>query len=84
LTSPEILTKLAFLSFLSLAPILGRDRLRSLISPGSPSREDERQSRWTWVNDWRTKIRFSSRSRTRETSRKQLEILIQEKQEMSP
>ena len=84
LTSPEILTKLAFLSLLSLAPILGRDRLRSLIWPGSSPREDERQSRWTWANDWRTKIRFSSRSRTRETSRKRLEILIQEKQEISP
>lgn len=75
--------KLAFLSFLSLAPILGRDRLQALVSSGPSSEEQERQSRWTWVQDWRTKIRLSSRSRPRDESR-QLEILIREKQEMSP
>lgn len=32
LTSPEIVAKLVFLSFLSLAPILGRDRLKALVS----------------------------------------------------
>lgn len=30
--SPDILIKLAFLSFLSLAPILAKDRLKALIS----------------------------------------------------
>jgi hypothetical protein len=41
-------------------------------------------SRWTWVHDWQTKIRLSSRSRTRTRMGKELEILIQEKHEMQP
>ncbi|KAF7969303.1 hypothetical protein HWV62_27729, partial [Athelia sp. TMB] len=84
LASPEIIMKLAFLSFLSLAPILGRDRLRALVSArgeASPE-EQERQSRWTWVQEWRAKMRRSSRSRARDDNQ-QLEVLIREKQEMS-
>ncbi|KAG0709706.1 snare associated Golgi protein-domain-containing protein [Suillus ampliporus] len=84
LTSPEILVKLAFLSFLSLAPILGRERLRSLISAspspqsnGSTLTQDERVSRWTWVQEW--KIRLSSQSRTQREDNQLLEALIQEK-----
>ncbi|KAG1752721.1 uncharacterized protein EDB91DRAFT_532319 [Suillus paluster] len=84
LTSPDILIKLAFLSFLSLAPILGRERLRSLIS-ASPSpqsnrsslTQDERVSRWTWVQEW--KMRLSSQSRTQREDHQLLEALIQEK-----
>ncbi|KAH7920166.1 hypothetical protein BV22DRAFT_1107823 [Leucogyrophana mollusca] len=86
LTSPEILMKLAFLSFLSLAPILGRERLRALLS-SSPlpqsdrqiSSQDERVSRWTWANEWRSKMRLSSRSRTRDGDGKVLDVLMQEK-----
>lgn len=84
LASPEIIMKLAFLSFLSLAPILGRDRLRALVSP-SPAVADEldqeRQSRSTWVQEWRVKLRLSSRSRARDE--RQLEVLIREKEEMA-
>jgi hypothetical protein len=89
LTSPSIILKLVFLSFLSLAPILARDRLRTLIispSANASMEYEERMSRWTWVHEWRSKIRLSSRSRTRtragEGRRKELEILVREKQEM--
>ncbi|KIJ70029.1 hypothetical protein HYDPIDRAFT_78000 [Hydnomerulius pinastri MD-312] len=84
LASPDIILKLAFLSFLSLAPILGRERLRALISksPSSPSDRTrsvgyDRQSRWVWVRDWKTKIRMPSRSRNQDM--KKLEELVQEK-----
>ncbi|KAJ7682737.1 snare associated Golgi protein-domain-containing protein [Mycena polygramma] len=87
LTSPAIITKLVLLSFLSLAPILGREHLRALISHDQPvapaSTEEKRASRWSvsWVQDWRTKIRMSSRSRTRtrEASQHQLDVLVDEK-----
>ena len=117
LTSPAVAFKLVFLSFLSLAPILARDRLRSLISPAAPRKlpalgmgvahlvsqglqpevrvqeprnnvylqppVEERQSRWAWVQEWKTKIRLPSQSRTRETDRvmreAQLNLLVQEK-----
>ncbi|KAF9464487.1 snare associated Golgi protein-domain-containing protein [Collybia nuda] len=89
LTSPEIILKLVFLSFLSLAPILGRGRLRALISnststvisPRSATNPTSEEKRWTWVQEWRSKIRLASRSRTqeREQSRKELEMLVQEK-----
>ncbi|KAG1866547.1 hypothetical protein DFJ58DRAFT_862446 [Suillus subalutaceus] len=84
LTSPDILVKLAFLSFLSLAPILGRERLRSMISASSSPQSDrssltqeERVSRWTWVQEW--KVRLSSHSRTQREEHQLLEALIQEK-----
>ncbi|KAJ6539952.1 snare associated Golgi protein-domain-containing protein [Mycena sp. CBHHK59/15] len=73
------------LSFLSLAPILGRERLRALIThePIQPSTTEEKQraTRWAvaWVQDWRTKIRMASRSRTREQSQHELNVLVQEK-----
>ncbi|KIM90871.1 hypothetical protein PILCRDRAFT_94542 [Piloderma croceum F 1598] len=84
LTSPEIIFKLVFLSFLSLAPIMARDQLRNFITSGHDMSEEERLSRWTWVHEWRNKIRLSSRSRTREADQKQLEVLIREKQEIQP
>jgi hypothetical protein len=60
LASPEIIFKLVFLSVLSLAPILGRTRLRAMIpiSSSSPNLE-EKEIKWTLVNDWRTKIGIS-------------------------
>ncbi|KAJ7507890.1 snare associated Golgi protein-domain-containing protein [Mycena galericulata] len=90
LTSPSIIIKLVLLSFLSLAPILGRDYLRALIAHEPPpppvaaaaaSGEEKRVSRWTvaWVQDWRTKIRMASRSRTREASQHELDVLVDEK-----
>jgi hypothetical protein len=89
LASPAILTKLVLLSFLSLAPILGRDYLRAIISHGietppvdaSAEDSEKRQSRWgvAWVHDWRTKIRIASRSRTRAASQTQLDTLVDEK-----
>ncbi|KAF8195821.1 snare associated Golgi protein-domain-containing protein [Mycena galopus ATCC 62051] len=89
LASPAILTKLVLLSFLSLAPILGRDYLRAIISHGietppvdaSAEDSEKRPSRWgvAWVHDWRTKIRIASRSRTRAASQTQLDALVDEK-----
>ncbi|PSR90704.1 hypothetical protein PHLCEN_2v4853 [Hermanssonia centrifuga] len=94
LTSPDIVFKLVFLSFLSLAPILGRDYLKSWVSSStSPSTvearetmisEVDRVSRWAWVKEWRDKIRVPSRSRAREAFRKELEILTQEKNASLP
>lgn len=74
------------LSFLSLAPILGREHLRALIThePATPaaadaSSDEERASRFAWVQDWRTKMRMASRSRTRESSQHELDVLVDEK-----
>ncbi|KAG9317392.1 hypothetical protein JVU11DRAFT_1591 [Chiua virens] len=82
LTSPDIILKLVFLSFLSLAPILGRDKLRALISKKSLSPSaaphpagNERLSRW--VRDWKTKMRTHSRSHARDM--KILDDSVQEK-----
>ncbi|KAI0353614.1 hypothetical protein OH77DRAFT_1497307 [Trametes cingulata] len=86
LTSPEIIMKLAVLSSLSLAPILGRNRLRTWLSAKAPTAQElalqaeERASRWAWVKEWQSRIRSSSRSRTREASRKELETLVREKE----
>ncbi|KAJ7283582.1 snare associated Golgi protein-domain-containing protein [Mycena rebaudengoi] len=93
LASPEIIIKLVLLSFLSLAPILGREHLRALISHDAPplssdasAAEEKRTPRWTvaWVHDLRSKIRIPSRSRTpaprsREASEQELVALVQEK-----
>ena len=79
--------KLVLLSFLSLAPILARDRLRALIALSPPSTPeftkspfllpyDERLSRWAWVHDWRSKIRLPSRTRQDAQS---LDDLVREK-----
>ncbi|KAJ2936906.1 hypothetical protein H1R20_g188, partial [Candolleomyces eurysporus] len=87
LTSPEIIFKLVFLSFLSLAPILGRDRLRTMIAPAAPidsPSPTDRNPRRSWVQEWRKKIRLSSRSRTREQEQRQaeLDVLVQEKRRL--
>ena len=94
LTSPQILLKLVFLSILSLAPILGRNRLREWVSasvvsspssaPQNVDRREERVSRWAWVKEWQSKIRVPSRSRTREAFKKELETLVQEKNASLP
>ena len=83
LASPDIILKLVFLSFLSLAPILGRNRLRILLSSSvgsdvSSTERSGRPSRLVWVHDFRSKIRLS-RSRSVTRSDQRLEILIQEK-----
>ncbi|KAJ3866070.1 snare associated Golgi protein-domain-containing protein [Lentinula novae-zelandiae] len=91
LMSPEIITKLVFLSFLSLAPILARDHLKALISTSvtstsasaSSEQDEKRVSRWTWMKEW--KDRLPSRSRTREEKdrsdrMRQLDELVDEKQ----
>ncbi|KNZ81484.1 hypothetical protein J132_00450 [Termitomyces sp. J132] len=80
LTTPDIILKLIFLSFLSLAPILARDRLRLLIS--SPRHiSAEEKTRWAWVQQWRTKLRSKSltRMQQREQSLKELAVLVEEK-----
>lgn len=85
LTTPEIILKLVFLSVLSLAPILGRRQLRAIISHSpKTSSDDKRDSRWTWVQDWRTKIRNASRSRAQELAQDQLTLdaLIDEKRRL--
>ena len=63
---------------------MAREQLRNFITSGHDMSEEERLSRWTWVHEWRNKIRLSSRSRTREADQKQLEVLIREKQEIQP
>ncbi|TCD68196.1 hypothetical protein EIP91_011368 [Steccherinum ochraceum] len=89
LASPEIIAKLIFLSFLSLAPILGRDHLRAWLSSSTSTSElhtieseEERVSRWAWVKDWREKIRIPSRGSSRESSRRELEVLVREKESL--
>ena len=92
LTSPEIVLKLALLSFLSLAPILGRNHLRAWLSQQAPAQNEaspapasargsseEKARRWAWVKEWRSRIRSASHSRTREASQKTLEVLVREK-----
>lgn len=88
LTSPQIVMKLAVLSFLSLAPILGRNHLRAWLSRETPVDQpisesaEERAKRWAWVKEWRSRIRSASRPRTRDQSEKVLETLIREKESL--
>ncbi|KAF8974499.1 snare associated Golgi protein-domain-containing protein [Flammula alnicola] len=85
LTTPEIILKLVFLSVLSLAPILGRRQLRSIISNKPSSSGDVgRESRWTWIQEWRTKIRLASRSQARGREQDQLTLnaLVDEKRRL--
>ncbi|KAF8076459.1 snare associated Golgi protein-domain-containing protein [Lyophyllum atratum] len=88
LTSPDIILKLVFLSFLSLAPILGRDRLRTLISPSASSSRRHTAAEppaekitWAWVQQWRTRLRSKSQTRAleRQQSLKELAVLVHEK-----
>ncbi|TFY65640.1 hypothetical protein EVG20_g5443 [Dentipellis fragilis] len=79
LASPDIIIKLVFLSFLSLAPILGRDYLRAWISSaGKDALSSERTPRWAWVKEWRAKVRIPSRSRSRSQGEKETEALTLE------
>ena len=87
LTSPPIIIKLVFLSFLSLAPILGRDYLKAWLSPtmspvGIDGQIEERVSRWIWVSEWRTKVRLPSRPRTPRDPELELETSVAEKMPM--
>ncbi|RDX55567.1 hypothetical protein OH76DRAFT_1339155 [Lentinus brumalis] len=87
LTSPEIVTKLALLSFLSLAPILGRNHLRAWLSQQTPvevavATAEERATRWAWVKEWQSRMRSSSRTRTPSAAQKELETLIREKESL--
>ncbi|GLB33871.1 putative SNARE associated Golgi protein [Lyophyllum shimeji] len=88
LTSPDIILKLVFLSFLSLAPILGRDRLRTLISPSASTprrpptaRPPAQNAKWAWVHQWRSKLRSKSQIRAleRQQNLKELAVLVHEK-----
>jgi hypothetical protein len=78
-----------FLSFLSLAPILGRDYLKAWVLPTISSvsiegQTEERISRWIWVKDWRAKVRLPSRSRTRYDAELELEASLSEKTSIQP
>ncbi|KAF9268039.1 hypothetical protein L218DRAFT_994808 [Marasmius fiardii PR-910] len=90
LLSPNVIFKLILLSFLSLAPILARDRLKALASGMNeqdtqshvtgPESKPEKDSRMrTWVKGW--KVRLPSRSRTRTREEKRLQ-LVDEKRRM--
>jgi hypothetical protein len=82
LASPSIIIKLVLLSFLSLAPILGREHLKAWLSPANLSVEgetEERISRWMWVKEWRAKVRLPSQSRTRDDPELELEAHLAEK-----
>ena len=80
LTSPEIVMKLAVLSFLSLAPILGRNHLRAWLSKETPAEQQVAEERWAWVKEWRARIRSASRSRAQDA--RELEILVREKESL--
>jgi hypothetical protein len=87
LASPFIISKLVFLSFLSLAPILGRDHLKAWLSQATSSVSIEEQtkdrvSRWMWVTEWRAKVRLPSRSRTRHDPELELEASLTEKMQI--
>jgi hypothetical protein len=87
--SPSIITKLALLSILSLAPVLGRDYLRSWLSSSAPLplepteiiESEERVTRWAWVREWRSKVRVPSRSRSRRSSEDDAQADRHEKEE---
>ncbi|KAF8205039.1 hypothetical protein BJ912DRAFT_1018267 [Pholiota molesta] len=82
LTTPEIVLKLVFLSILSLAPILGRRQLRSLLSNQPRSADTVKDPRWTWIQDWRTRLASRSRSRGREQDQQTLIFLVDEKRQL--
>ncbi|KAI6035176.1 snare associated Golgi protein-domain-containing protein [Pisolithus orientalis] len=71
LASPDIVLKLVVLSFLSLAPILGRERLRALVLK-SPSVQSDiaKVDKRNWLLRWPTTIRLPSRARSRTEDRR--------------
>ncbi|KAF8745917.1 hypothetical protein AX14_004222 [Amanita brunnescens Koide BX004] len=78
LTSPDLLLKLVFLSFLSLAPILSRNRLRAIISNSAISiKQDKHYSTWEKVRAWRLNLR--SHLTHRPQAQQDLQVLVQEK-----
>jgi uncharacterized membrane protein YdjX (TVP38/TMEM64 family) len=82
LASPEIIMKLILLSFLSLAPILGRDRLKTMLSPSATSEMNDSPEDREARRKWRIHLRLPSRSRPAmrgAESQRELEILIEEK-----
>ncbi|KAI6047387.1 snare associated Golgi protein-domain-containing protein [Pisolithus marmoratus] len=79
LASPDIVLKLVVLSFLSLAPILGRERLRALVLKSPSSQPDiAKLDKPNWLLRWPTTIRLPSRSRSR-TEDKRLDYPAQPK-----
>jgi hypothetical protein len=72
-----------FLSFLSLAPILGRDRLKAWLSPvGLDGQAEERISRWMCVSEWRAKVCLPSQPQCPRDPELELEISVSEKMQM--
>lgn len=90
LMSPSIIVKLVLLSALSLAPILGRDYLRSWLSPTAAAAAadvsdglEERASRWAWVSEWRVKVRSISPSRSRSRSSSEEDLRLEKELSLS-
>ncbi|KIL68039.1 hypothetical protein M378DRAFT_121066 [Amanita muscaria Koide BX008] len=78
LTSREILFKLAFLSIISLAPILGRERLRAItLNTATINGSSEDVSRWKFIRAWRHHLQTRLTHQSR--SQKDLRVLVQEK-----
>ncbi|EEB89881.1 hypothetical protein MPER_11976 [Moniliophthora perniciosa FA553] len=84
LVSPEIITKLVVLSFLSLAPILAKDHLKALIAPAPEPIQEERKQRWSWkgVKEWKARLPSRSRTRSRASMQLQLDHLVDEKRQI--
>ncbi|KAM6495824.1 SNARE associated Golgi domain containing protein [Amanita muscaria] len=78
LTSREILFKLAFLSIISLAPILGRERLRAItLNTATINGSSEDVSGWKSIRAWRHHLQTRLTHQSR--SQKDLRVLVQEK-----
>lgn len=81
IATPEIVLKLVFLTVISLAPILGRSWLQTFISGPPTPKIDERKARWTWIQEWKLKIK-KTRFQEPKEDQVRLEMLIQEKRRL--
>ncbi|EPQ59462.1 hypothetical protein GLOTRDRAFT_55479 [Gloeophyllum trabeum ATCC 11539] len=78
LARPEMIARLVFLTVLAGAPVLGKEKLKAMITP-SEDAMTERGRRWAWVKEWRARLRSRSPEGQRKQMMKELTILVDEK-----
>ncbi|TFK55971.1 hypothetical protein OE88DRAFT_1641724 [Heliocybe sulcata] len=76
---PEMIARLVFLTILAGAPVLGKEKLKNMITPAEDEEMTERGRRWAWVKEWRKRLGSRSREGQRKEIERELKILVDEK-----
>ncbi|KZT20400.1 hypothetical protein NEOLEDRAFT_1158703 [Neolentinus lepideus HHB14362 ss-1] len=79
LARPEMIARLIFLTLLAGAPVLGKEKLKSMVTPAESDEMTERGRRWAWVKEWRKRLGSLSRDGQRREMDRELKILVDEK-----